>query len=175
MSVARILSSPGFTTTSKLLGLIIHRRLQPQNPSTLGVTPKAIACARLGRRQTSLNFPNLPIGWAASFIRLWTQSRIILLLGNVLAPAMPIEVARIFRTPTSARSKSTLSHVKAAQESLKLNGQSGLPAILRQPSWNPLNYPLLRKGCFAPPRVQHKGTRFMPRGKSTASPLSGPM
>lgn len=159
----------------KLFGLVINPKLVPQNPNTLGVTAKWMASDLPGRRQTPLNFPSLPIGWAISFIKLWTQSRIILSLVWLLAPAMAMEVISLPLTLTDEWPNATLSNWKAAHDSLHLNGQRVLPLMLRQPSWNPLNYPFLPSGCLAPPRVQQSGTRFISPGKATASPLFGPI
>lgn len=63
------------------------------------------------------------------------------------------------------------SHLKAAQSSLHLNGQSGLPTCDRPFPTLGARLLLIRE---VGPVGKPKGTRFMAPGKAIASPFFGP-
>lgn len=129
--------------------------------------------------------PNLPIGWAIEFIPLCIHSRVILAFLQLFAPLRLKAIANILPPPSLLVESPILLHPKAAQDSLHLNGQSGLKLVLTQKEayFNEARLVLIGTlpnralpctvGWLEPPREQQVGTRFITPGKAIGAPLSG--
>lgn len=151
------------------------RSLGLQQVRSCPLSANRILPSLLGRRDIPVKFPSLWIGWRCLFPGGVIQSRIALPLVIVLAPPIAMAIRILLFLWMASWSSWSMSHLKAAQERLRLKGNRILVlAALQQ--WQLINMFLEQMSALCLlGKERQVGALSSSWGKALVSPLSGPI